>query len=831
MNSSAYEYLARMVIADGQIDDRESLLLQSFMKEANAADDAYQNVQSIFADQGSQNSLDQLIHSIRKEYDNQSRREIITMGYMIALIDDYLDPAEEAALELSRQTWDITVDEMEQIKSGLHSRLENEKSALRPEDNEETAHPFFYSKMAEGILKVAARLTRLETRERIQGFQTKLLLNGPEYSKAIEVCGKIAESDYKYVHPILEQSEKILHNLLTNIQHTVERMPESKDEELDVKGSIYALQQAIQDKLQPQIAQQQQSLLKKKRSMHSFTISFLGKTKAGKSTLHAIVTGEGEEAIGKGKQRTTRFNRVYNWKNIRIIDTPGIGAPGGKSDEEIAASIIDESDMVCYVLKNDSIQESEFKFLGAVREKNKPFTILLNLKENLLHEVRLNEFLQNPEFMYRREDEKSIKGHIDRIRRYATEHYAKDMFEIIPVQLLAAQMSRMESYAPHADVLFKASHVGLFLDSIRLAIIEDGAIRRSQTILDGTFFTIESARKVVHDQRKELNNIVKKLTDSRIKSKKMLEQNFKKYSDLIEKHIKTQFSQLRGQVTSFANQYYSDNQDTIEQAWTKLVRTSNFDPRIRKGVEEQITGYMAEIETYFHEFAENLALSEEMLQSKGVNIQKIGTFSSRNLLRLLAAGGGILGVLMISNPVGWIIGGIAGLVGLFAGLLKSKQTKIREAIEKLEASLFSSIQEQEEAVLQNTAKHFESIHVKMSGLLNNYFDHMIKATTNIKKQITEVDKELTASATRLNNALGWRILNYAKQPKSLPTDINDTLIANSVTHVERNFGKSIIIHTTERISEQRAEIVSKKIQERVIIPSITKTHSLKEHTG
>lgn len=35
-----------------------------------------------------------------------------------------------------------------------------------------------------------------------------------------------------------------------------------------------------------------------------------------------------------------------------------------------------------------------------------------------------------------------LGGHIERIRRYAKQHYANDYFEIIPVMLLAAQMSR-----------------------------------------------------------------------------------------------------------------------------------------------------------------------------------------------------------------------------------------------------------------------------------------------------------------------------------------------------------------------------------------------------
>ena len=55
-------------------------------------------------------------------------------------------------------------------------------------------------------------------------------------------------------------------------------------------------------------------------------------------------------------QRTTRYNRIYEWKNIRIIDTPGIEAPGGESDEAIAESVMDESDVICCVATDDSIR-------------------------------------------------------------------------------------------------------------------------------------------------------------------------------------------------------------------------------------------------------------------------------------------------------------------------------------------------------------------------------------------------------------------------------------------------------------------------------------------
>lgn len=822
MYHDVFEYLAHIIIVDGQIDDWESQLLDLFMQEAEATEEAYNRVKAVYADDEDRRSLVQLIDSIGSQYDDKTRREIIAMGMMIALVDDYLDPAEEYLLELSLKTWNISIDEYEKLKRDIRAKLSTEKISVRAEEQEETAHPFFYSKIGSGMLKLASRLVGRGTRERIQDFQTRLLLSGLEYTKAIEVCGKIAESDFRYVQPILEQSEHALHTLLANVQDTVKNMKDNQDTELDVKGSMEAIQIAIQHKIQPLIIQQKQSLLKKKRAMHSFTISFLGKTKAGKSTLHAIVTGQGSEAVGKGKQRTTRFNRVYNWKNIRIIDTPGIGAPGGKSDEEIAESIIDESDVICYVLKNDSIQESEFKFLGTIREKNKPFVILLNLKENLMNEVRLNEFLQDPERMYRRTDEKSIQGHIERIKRYAEQHYKKDMIEIIPVQLLAAQMSRMEPYQQHADVLFKASHVGKFLNSLRLAIIGNGAIRRSQTILDGTFYTIEQSRMVVNEQLRDVSFIVNKLKNNQTKSKQLLTRNYEKYADAIQKHISAQFAKLREQVPTFAGAYYNESQDTIEDAWAVKVRSIGFEKAIQSGLKSHVSSYMEVIEKYLQEAIEDLEISEEMLKAKGMNIQTSSTFSPRNIMKILSVGSLGVAAFLISNPIGWIISGIGLLFGAIAGLFKSKETKIREATQKLESSLLSSIADQEKEVLSNAKQHFDKIHTKVSGLLATYFNEMVQLTTGIQNQIHVIHDDLTASADRLNRALSWRILNFAKQDRMLPIEIDDALIDSTITKVEREFGKSIIIYTQEKITEQRRHVISDIVQETLIFTPVSR---------
>lgn len=235
--------------------------------------------------------------------------------------------------------------------------------------------------------------------QQIEQLRQEILLARPDYDEAIQRCAIIANEDYQYAEPALRSTDATLHKLGNNIKTAtaeIEQKTRNKGQATTAKEVAKQLEnsrRSLTAEIIKEIGNVRESLRAKQRALNHFSIAFMGKTKAGKSTLHAIITNEGWEAIGVGKQRTTRLNWVYEWKNIRIIDTPGIGAPNGKTDEEIARSVIDESDIICYVVTNDSIQEPEFSFLKVLKEKAKPLIILLNVKHNLRDPRRLENFL------------------------------------------------------------------------------------------------------------------------------------------------------------------------------------------------------------------------------------------------------------------------------------------------------------------------------------------------------------------------------------------------------------------------------------------------------
>ena len=237
---------------------------------------------------------------------------------------------------------------------------------------------------------------------RKEKIKQETLLAGEEYSQAVENCSQIAQEDYQYAELAFNKTERTLKTLRINLEEVISKIENKNSKATTAKEVAKQLEDSkkfIDSQIIKELAKIRESHQAKQRALNQFSIAFMGRTKAGKSTLHSIITQDGWESIGVGKQRTTRFNRIYEWKNIRIIDTPGIGAAdaGGRKDEEIAESIIDEADVICYVVTNDSIQETEFRFLKLLKEKAKPLIILLNIKYNLRNSRRLEHFLKNPD--------------------------------------------------------------------------------------------------------------------------------------------------------------------------------------------------------------------------------------------------------------------------------------------------------------------------------------------------------------------------------------------------------------------------------------------------
>ena len=561
--------LAHIVCADQQIHSEESKYLRELGDRANISQQTKDEMEKILAQDDHHLRVDYIAKRVSVEQQSEVMRQILAIAY----VDGDFAFSERELINRIGKIWNWSEEEI-----NWHG---------------EYAKKFASSRKAK--------------------IRREVLLTGEEYSQAVENCSKIAKEDYQYAELAFNKTEATLNTLIFSLKEVISKIENKNSKATTAKEIAKQLKdskQSLDTQIIKKLAKVKESHQAKQRALNQFSIAFMGRTKAGKSTLHSIITQDGWESIGVGKQRTTRFNRIYEWKNIRIIDTPGIGAAaeGGKKDEEIAASIIDEADVICYVVTNDSIQEAEFQFLKLLKEQAKPLITVLNIKYNLRDLRRLEHFLGNPDGLFVLEGKSGIGGHIERIRRYAKEHYANNYFDIVPVMLLAAQLSSETEHKENKDKLFKASKIQDFLDSIRESLIKYGTIRRSQTFLGSTVGAIKQPDKWITEQKQAYQKFSNDLKLKQEKISKDIEKAQQDSCEYLEQQIVATFQDVINSISAFAENHWEANEHELNRAWKQKIEDIELEKRIQLSNQEAVNKFDREIKELLEEVGKELQL-------------------------------------------------------------------------------------------------------------------------------------------------------------------------------------------------------------------------------
>lgn len=816
-------FLAYISTADECIYDKSLVLINEYAIQNNISEESKSEMHKILGDTKDKISLESVLSNI-SNYDKEKINEILYISLKIILFDGYLSKSEEDIIHKLLDKSGITQDEYNDMKKNIEKEIKEEETSLI-KGNELKA----VDNIKKTILHFLKNIPIKDVRDKIEKRYNSFLLNGPEYSEAINKTSNIAKVDLEIARKVLNSSKKSLLELDEKLENLTKKISfhnfNNKDKEelledenkREFENGLKELKKDISNIIYKNIEELEKTLEKKERALKYYTISFIGKTKAGKSTLHSIITGTGNEFIGVGKQRTTRFNRIYEWKNIRIIDTPGIGAPGGKTDEEIAKSVIDESDLICYVLKNDSVQETEFNFLKLIKERNKPIVILLNVKENIENETKLQIFLKEPEKWYKRKDEKSLQGHINRIREYAKNHYSNEYFEIFPIQMLAAKMSKEEKYSNKKDILYKSSHIQDFLDNIRMQIIDEGIIKRSQTMIDGSVYIINYIYNALKNNMNNLNKINDTFKKNKKNLIKKIEKSYEENKKTLEEYLKAEFKDLKdNKAVEFAHENYDAKKDEVSYRWERYLKDIKFNEKIKNKIETCFNEYKKEMDEALKELFEDMELFSKIGMSD-MNFNLSGTFNTKRLMGIISsviggAGGIVLLLLGATNPVGWILAGGGLVIGFVASLFKSKEKKIKEATDKLYYSIKNSIEENENDNIKNILSNFENNHKNIKERVEKHINLLCDYLDNISKDLFKINNELEKELNYLNLIYAYRILNYTKGNNIIEIDKKEI---NNV-EVDRDYGKKIIIKSKNNISKDKEKQITKIIQEEVI---------------
>lgn len=795
-----------MIICDNHIHSYELKVLDLFIQDKKLGEDAYNIINDILNDKDDKMTFNDALLALEKE-SVELQKEIIFLLMCIRDIDENKYPIENEIIEncinacgLSKSDLECFEDDVINIINNINEENKNYRNI-----NENKSKNIFYYLI--NIIKTLKNKIFKKDNESIE----------MKYNQTIELCKKIAENDFEYIAPIYKSLDNHLANYITNLENIsldIKNINTSIDKNTYDEASeiVESLLNTIKTDVSNKILSYNEELYKKQNAINNYTISLIGRTKAGKSTLHTVLTGEGKEFIGVGMQRTTKFNRVYQWKSIRIIDTPGIGGAeeNGRLDEEIANSVIGESDLICFITSDDTIHQDTLEMIEKLLVRNKPIIILLNHKENIRN-ARFDEFIKKPN---RWKEGDKIEGYINRINQYLYKKGCKDEVKIYPVFLLAALMSKEDKYAQYRELLYKASNIEEFTNNIQENILTSGKISRSKTILNDTSFLFNECSLTFENQINILRTQVEKLKNS----KSTIENTIKTYSEDYKKQVlqivQYKFNKLIEQDSMiFAEENYKNDEQSIKSNWDKFISDIRFTEELNNEIKKASLEYNSNMSQLVNDLYEDISYAFKSI-SMDSSFKINSEFSFKDIGTIISSIVGLIGSFFVSGPLGWIltIGSVVG--GILSNLFKSKEEKRREAISNFHKQLKNKLEEEKEKYYQDVnnqiCRNTQSIQNHIYNSLNNLIDGFNK----ILEQSVQIQDKVNIENDKINKMYAWRIIEFLEDNYE-GLDIKQDELFIKVPKVERNENE-IKIYTKQSLHKDTKKL-SSFIKEKISI--------------
>lgn len=751
--------------------------------------------------------------SLESEHVQESMYYILSA---LANVDDCLDQRENDILIKVRTNSKISPDRCDEI----FEYAKKEALSLRNTSNVLFSRPYQEDFPQKNLLQRVIDWFRslvLRIFRRSPDNKTSTNSDDTDYKAAVEKCAEIATDDFGVVQPSYLRLIDNCNDIVKKLSHINNSISSDTSLSAEVSKVISTFADCLRESVLQQVELANKALDQKKRTIPDFTISLIGRTKAGKSTLHAILTQQGYDKIGTGSQRTTRYNRVYQWNLLRLIDTPGIGSAekDGRKDDEIAMSVLGESDVVCFVIADDSILKDTLSFMEKVAELNKPIIVLLNHKENIEADVKYKRFITNPTAWLSSDSEDSLQGHVNRIQRYADSKGFGQLVSVYPVFLLPALMAQKPEYAQNSKLLWDSSNLEAFITQLKKWITVSGPLKRSQTLLDGAVQHYTLAAQAISSGETPVKNQISRLESRRPSIAKSLEQERALLLRDVEILLKEKFDLLASQTAlSFAEEYYDYDGD-LSPKWTDYLKKIGFEKDIETDVKRLTTRFSSKIDDTVREVFEDFYFSFKT-SIDNLGIGKPMSFDFRSAAKIIGglcdvAGSIVLLVLGTSNPIGWVltIGGL--VISFLSGLFKSKEKKRKEKIDKIYHRLSSQIRDNSSNQISEYLSTLKTETDKLLKTIDDLFGQLIDGLKDTLVAGDELANAYEIEIDLLNRVYAWRIVTYlAGTIERYSEDKVDTLITSVVRDVNL-----IQIHTPVAASfhtEELKDIIAEKIE-------------------
>jgi len=443
-----------------------------------------------------------------------------------------------------------------------------------------------------------------------------------------------------------------------------------------------------------------------------FIIIIFGKVKAGKSSLGNFIANHklNEQIINffkydeAGKKQsikkleeldTNQFDtnnlectveiQGFKLEGMAWIDTPGLGSMV-KENGELAKAYIQSADYIIYPTSSDSpLQQDETEQLKELFGQHKKVTVCITKsdekeedeckcgREEGCSECKngLIEILQNKPLSNREKQEKYVHNEIDKIIKEDKKSILGEIFSI-------STHTATKGLKENDHKLFENSNLPKFYELITNVVIEKATKLKEDAPYNGLKSFIEN-NILGSDQVKQENSIAS--------IKKYLIELDGKINESIERFSilkKNANNDLESEVENIIAEYSTKiNKSNSKEIFTVIDEKLN--TKVAEVIQNNINEIFADFDTTLKGLTTSFGTSDFEIHDTFKTIYV--TTKTRNK----KIGSGILGtaatigagILLASNPVGWVVAGTmgAGVAGSYVGGKVGEATGSDQAVE------------------------------------------------------------------------------------------------------------------------------------------------------
>lgn len=618
-------------------------------------------------------------------------------------------------------------------------------------------------------------------------LKNKKKVSPNEYLFGLKQCELVAKSEYKILKSKIDELKEFINKSTSSIKNINESIQEEKNLQDEELGKLLnVLYEKLSEELNFGLKETEIAILKKKNNLKHFTITLFGKTKSGKSTIREALTIGSEtvykwlnndgskkekisitygESIGKGDQRTTRDIFEYFWNNLRILDTPGIAAYKGEEDTKIAENVIEESDLILFLVTNDSIQSTEFEKLSEIKAHNKPIIILLNVKQDIDKEIYLKRFLRDYEKTVSKEGQ---AGNVERIRALSRLNFGHSDIEIIPIHAYSAFKSNICKDKELKEKLFVASQINKFKYLLRKLIIGQGIQKRTITFRDDYIFYLNSIESVYWDYYKKIKPRVKYLDKKLRDLIDWFEKFIPEKKEFIYNRVSEVFAPLFEEIDDFVDMYAG--KEGADKKWEHILKNAE--------IETQCKNIQRKVINDINEYLENFS-KETKFDLQNINFDiEISDITKGVLGRVTRWGGvGVSSLLIIGglanwwNPFGLValsISAVSIIGTIFSFFIKSDTHKHEKAKQEAKIKIRKQLSSNQYSALKSLKKWLndeiiKGINKKLRKDLYNKIQSLNEFINNLYSESQSLDEMLMNENISLYNKLYLQSFKFKKE--------------------------------------------------------------------